>query len=136
MTLPFRSPVVNRPNGPSFRAGGILLGLRNQRFDYASRASTPRLGLLIIWSAPVNLGSTQAVLLNAVPLLALALIYLVAAAGVVPLVWRQRERARETDFALAAMFPCVAVAALILAASVLGSGEPLAEHPALAFVAI
>ena len=90
----------------------------------------------------------QATYLNAIPLLALGALYLVAAASLAPVVLRERSRLRELDFALALVFPCGGVAAIVFGLLVLEQGEPVGGHawaglgaallallPALAFFA-
>lgn len=90
----------------------------------------------------------QAIYLNAIPLLALGAIYLVAAASLVPSLLRERGRIRQLELALALVFPCGGVAAVILGLLVLEQREPVAGNawaglaavvpalgPALAFFA-
>jgi PAS domain S-box-containing protein len=78
----------------------------------------------------------QAVVLNAVPLLALAGVYLAVAAAVTPLVWRQRRRVHVLDWAVTAVFPSIGVCALVLGVLVLRDDRPLAGHAWPAFAAI
>jgi PAS domain S-box-containing protein len=90
----------------------------------------------------------QAIYLNAIPLLALGGIYLVAAASLVPSFLRERRRKRELELAFALIFPCGGAAAVIFGLLILEQREPvggrawaglvavvLALGPALAFFA-
>ena len=70
----------------------------------------------------------KAVYFNAVPLFALAAAYLLVAAALAPTLWRERHRVTVTDVALAAVFPAVAVPALILGAVVLHDRTPIGGH--------
>ena len=54
---------------------------------------------------------SQAVFLNAVPLLALAAAYLLVTVLLVRPLWRERRRVTGSDVAIVALFPCVATAA-------------------------
>ena len=54
---------------------------------------------------------SQAIFLNAVPLLALAAAYLLVTALLARPLWRDRKRVTGPDLAVAALFPCLAVAA-------------------------
>jgi PAS domain S-box-containing protein len=78
----------------------------------------------------------QALFLNAVPLLVLAGIYLVAAALLLPLVLRRRGDARPSEWSVAAVFPAVGACALVLGLLVLRDHRPLAGHGWGAFAAI
>ena len=78
----------------------------------------------------------QAVFLNAVPLLALAAVYLAVAVALAPLVWRQRRRVQLLDWGTAAVFPSVGVCALVLGVLVLHDRRPLAGHGWASFAAI
>jgi PAS domain S-box-containing protein len=78
----------------------------------------------------------QAVFLNAVPLLALAAVYLAVAVVLAPLVWRQRQRVQLLDWGTAAVFPSVGVCALVLGVLVLHDRRPLAGHGWGSFAAI
>lgn len=79
---------------------------------------------------------TQAVLLNAVPLLVLAALYLAVAGVLAPPLWRDRRRTRLLDVSLTAVFPAVAACALVLGVLVLRDGRPLGNEPWLSFAAI
>src|SRR5690242_6610767 len=78
----------------------------------------------------------QAVLLNALPLLVLAAVYLVIAVAVAPLVWRQRRRMQVLDWALAAVFPSIGICACVLGVLVLHDKRPLGNHAWISFAAI
>jgi PAS domain S-box-containing protein len=78
----------------------------------------------------------QAVVLNAVPLLALAGVYLAAATAIAPLVWRQRSRVQLFDVAVAAIFPAIGALALLLGVLVLRDDRPLGGHAWVTFVAV
>ncbi len=68
----------------------------------------------------------QAIWLNAIPLLALGVVYLVAGASLLPaLVRARRTPARELELALALVFPFGGVAAIIFGLLVLRDGEPV-----------
>ena len=80
----------------------------------------------------------QAVLINAVPLLLLAALYLVAAAGLLPAVLRERRRTRRAhpQVAAALLYPCVGAAAAILGIRLLVERSALAGHLWVSLVAI
>ena len=68
----------------------------------------------------------QAIWLNAVPLLALGVVYLAAGATLVPaLVRARRTTMRELELALALVFPCGGAAAFVLGLLVLRDREPI-----------
>ena len=67
----------------------------------------------------------QALYLNAIPLVVLGLAYLVAAATLVPVFYKERERVRDLELALALVFPCGGAAALIFGILVLRAREPV-----------
>jgi hypothetical protein len=79
--------------------------------------------------------STKAVLLNAVPLLALAAAYAAVSAALLPVLWRDRARAHPLDWAIAAVFPGIACAAAILGVLVLHDRRPLGGHLWASFAA-
>ena len=79
---------------------------------------------------------SQAVLFNAVPLLLLAALYLVATAWLLPALRRERVRRRDPRLAFALVFPAVGIAAGILGVEVLAEQEPLAGHVWFSLVAI
>ncbi|MGE5690759.1 MAG: GAF domain-containing protein [Pseudomonadota bacterium] len=78
----------------------------------------------------------EAVYLNAVPLLAVGGLYLVAAATLAPSVWRERRRIRSLDLALALVFPSLGVAAVLVGLAVLSDREPVGGSGWLAFAGI
>ncbi|MGH3072561.1 MAG: GAF domain-containing protein [Gaiellaceae bacterium] len=78
----------------------------------------------------------QAVLFNAVPLLILAALYLAVGVAIAPALWRERGRKREIGFATALMYPCIGLAATILAIAVLVDREPLGGNALAALAAI
>jgi PAS domain S-box-containing protein len=80
--------------------------------------------------------ANQAVFLNAIPLLAVAALYLGAAALLAPTYWRERLRTRELEFALALVFPFGGAACAIVGALVLVEQEPLAGNAWVSFAAI
>ena len=61
---------------------------------------------------------TKAVLFNAVPLFAVAAVYLAVTVVVVPRLWRERKQLIANDLALGLLFPCVGIPAGILGAAV------------------
>lgn len=68
----------------------------------------------------------QAIWLNAIPLLALGIVYLAAGASLVPALLRARRSAvRELELALALVFPCGGAAAVIFGLLVLRDREPV-----------
>ncbi len=79
--------------------------------------------------------ATQAVLLNGVPLLLVAVAYAVVAAAVLPGLWRDRARAHRLDWSLLGVFPGIAVAAGIYGVLVVYERRPLGGHVWPAFVA-
>ena len=79
---------------------------------------------------------TQALFLNAIPLLALAALYAAATAALLPALWRERSRIREVDLALVLVYPSLAVVGAIAGVLVLVTREPLAGHPWLGLGAI
>ena len=79
---------------------------------------------------------TQAVLFNAVPLLVLAVAYLLVAAALAPSFLRERARLRDVDVATAILFPCIGVAAIVAGVLVLVERRPIAGHPFLSLAAI
>jgi GAF domain-containing protein/two-component sensor histidine kinase len=76
----------------------------------------------------------QAIYLNALPLLALGIVYLAAGASLVPALLRERSRMRA--LALALVFPCGGLAALTFGVLVLVGGEPVGGHPWPALAAV
>ena len=67
----------------------------------------------------------QAVFLNAVPLLVLAVLYLVATGTLAPSFWRERRRMGEVESALALIFPCCGLAAAAGGVLLLRDPKPL-----------
>ena len=79
----------------------------------------------------------QAIWLNAIPLLVLGIVYLVAGASLVPALLRARRgRVGELELALALVFPCGGLAAVIFALLVLRDGEPVGGSGWVGLVAI
>ena len=80
----------------------------------------------------------QALYLNAIPLLVLGAVYLVAASSLLPEVLRARGVLRELELALALVFPCVGVAAVLIGLLILREGEPIggSAWPALGAIAL
>ena len=74
-------------------------------------------------------------LFNAVPLLALAALYLGVGLALVPSLWRDRRRLTAIDVGLGALFPCIAVPAAVFGFLVLHQSEPLGGELWSAFVA-
>jgi len=72
--------------------------------------------------------STQALLLNALPLLVVGASYLAMAATLLPAVWRDRPRAHLLDWGVALVFPGVACAALIFGGLVVHDRKAFAGH--------
>ena len=68
---------------------------------------------------------SQATYLNAIPLLVLGALYLVAAATLAPNVWRDRGRIRDLELTLALVFPAGGLAALVLGFAVLAEPRPV-----------
>jgi PAS domain S-box-containing protein len=89
---------------------------------------------------------TQAVFLNAVPLLVVAALYLVASATLVPELFRGPRRLRDPEVPLALMFPVLGIGGVVLGAVIAATQRPLwnvwvglgvillAALPALAFL--
>jgi PAS domain S-box-containing protein len=71
---------------------------------------------------------TQSIAFNAVPLLALAAVYLLVTVSLAPALWRARARAQLMDVALLFTFPALALAAAIWGAVVIREREPIASH--------
>jgi len=76
------------------------------------------------------------VLFNAVPLLVLALLYLVVTLTLVPSLIRERHNLRDVDLVVGAIFPCIAIASFGLGLIVLSESQPIGERPGIAFAAI
>jgi PAS domain S-box-containing protein len=70
----------------------------------------------------------QVVLLNAVPLLVIAALYLAATAVLAPTLWRERRRIDELELATALIFPAFAIAAAVLGTLLLIERRPLGGH--------
>jgi two-component system phosphate regulon sensor histidine kinase PhoR len=79
---------------------------------------------------------TKAALFNAVPLFAVAAVYLVLTLAVVPRLWRERRHLIANDLALALLFPCVGVPAGIIGAAVLRDRDAIGGHLWISFGAI
>jgi PAS domain S-box-containing protein len=80
--------------------------------------------------------ASQAIAFNAIPLLVLAVLYLFAAAALLPAFWRERGRLGQVELALALIYPCLGVAAALLGIAVLIEQEPLAGHVWLSLATI
>jgi PAS domain S-box-containing protein len=70
----------------------------------------------------------QALLLNAIPLLVLAALYLAASAVLAPTVWRERRQIDELELATALSFPAFGIAAAVLGVLVLVEERALGGH--------
>jgi PAS domain S-box-containing protein len=68
---------------------------------------------------------TQALFLNALPLLGVAALYLVASAAIVPGVWRERGRLRDPEVSLALVFPVLGIGAALVGSVILVERQPL-----------
>ena len=79
---------------------------------------------------------TQAIFLNAVPLLVVGGLYLLAALTLAPSVWRERGRIRGLELSLALVFPAVGIAAVLLGLAVLEDREPIGGNGWLALAAV
>jgi signal transduction histidine kinase len=77
----------------------------------------------------------QAIYLNAVPLLVLGAAYLAAGASLLPVLVRSRGAIRELELALALVFPCGGIAAIIFGLLVLRDREPVGGSAWPGFVA-
>ncbi len=77
--------------------------------------------------------ATQAVLFNGLPLLVLAAVYTVLTGAIVPVLWRERARAHPADWAIACLFPAVAVAAVTDGVLVLAERRPIGGHVWIGF---
>ena len=78
---------------------------------------------------------SQALYLNAIPLLAMASLYLATGVALAPEIWRQRRRARDLEIVLALFFPCVGVAAALVGVIVLRNRDAIG-NPWLTLIAI
>jgi two-component system, NtrC family, sensor histidine kinase KinB len=79
--------------------------------------------------------ATKSVLFNAVPLFAMAALYVVVTVALAPTLWRERRRLAVPDVAVAAMFPCISILAAIYGAVVLYDRRPVGGHVWPPFVA-
>jgi PAS domain S-box-containing protein len=79
---------------------------------------------------------SQAIYLNAIPLLALGGLYLLAAATLAPGVWRERGHLRELELTLALVFPAGGVAALVFGFALLAEPQPPGGNGWIGLVAI
>jgi hypothetical protein len=70
----------------------------------------------------------QAIFLNAIPLLILGLLYLLAAAALAPSLVRERRNVRELELSLALVFPAGGIAAVVFGLLVLDTREPVGER--------
>ena len=80
--------------------------------------------------------ATKATLLNAVPLLLLAAAYAAVAGAVLPALWRDRGRAHPIDWAVAIVFPGIAVAAAIFGLLVAYEQKPFGGHVWVSLAAV
>ena len=78
----------------------------------------------------------QAIYLNAIPLLVLGVAYLAAGFSLLPVLVRARGALRELELALALLFPCVGVAAIVFGLLVLRDREPVGGSGWPGFVAV
>jgi signal transduction histidine kinase len=78
----------------------------------------------------------QAIYLNAVPLLVLGVAYLAAGLSLMPVLVRSRGAIRELELALALVFPCVGVAAIVFGLLVVHDREPVGGNGWPGFVAV
>ncbi|HEY7207396.1 MAG TPA: GAF domain-containing protein [Gaiellaceae bacterium] len=78
----------------------------------------------------------QSIAFNAVPLLALAAVYLLVTISLAPTVWRSRARTQLMDVALLLTFPALAVMAAIWGVAVIVEREPIVSHVWASFVGI
>ncbi len=79
--------------------------------------------------------TTEAVLLNGVPLLLLAAAYAAVTGAILPVLWRERRRAYVIDWAVLLVFPGIAVAAGIFGVLVVDEQRPFGGHLWLALAA-
>jgi PAS domain S-box-containing protein len=77
--------------------------------------------------------STEAVLLNGVPLLLLAAAYAAVTGAVLPVLWRDRARAHPLDWAVVLVFPGISVAAAIFGVLVIHERRPFGGHTWVSF---
>ena len=68
---------------------------------------------------------TQALFLNALPLLGVAAVYLIASAAIFPGIWRERRRLRDPEVSLALVFPVLGIGAALVGAVILVERQPL-----------
>jgi PAS domain S-box-containing protein len=78
----------------------------------------------------------QALVLNAIPLMVVGGAYLAAGLSLAPSLFRERERGRKVDYALAVGYPCGGLAAVTLGVLVLLDGRPLAGNGWIALATI
>jgi GAF domain-containing protein len=86
-------------------------------------------------STPVS-SESQAIYLNAIPLLVLGALYLVAAATLAPNAWRERGRIRDLELTLALVFPSGGLAAIVFGAAVLLEPDPVGGNAFLGLAAV
>ncbi|HTR33183.1 MAG TPA: GAF domain-containing protein [Gaiellaceae bacterium] len=79
--------------------------------------------------------ATEAVVFNGVPLLVLAAAYAAVTAAVLPALWRGRAQARPLDWALALVFPGIALAAGIFGVLVVHEQRPFGGRVWISFAA-
>src|SRR6266581_17065 len=80
--------------------------------------------------------ATKAIVLNAVPLLALAAVYGAVAAGLLAALWRDRRRAHPLDWAVVLVFPGIAAAVAIFGLLVAYERRPFGGHVWVSFGAV
>jgi len=79
--------------------------------------------------------ATEAVLFNGVPLLLLAAAYAAVTGAILPVLWRERNRAHPLDWAVVFVFPGIAVAAGIFGVLVVHERRPFGGHTWFSFAA-
>jgi len=79
--------------------------------------------------------ATQAILFNAVPLLLVAAAYAAVTGAVVPTLWRDRSRSHPLDWAVALVYPALALASALLGLVVLQDRHALHDQRWLLFAA-
>jgi PAS domain S-box-containing protein len=70
---------------------------------------------------------TQALVLNAVPLLVVGILYLAACASLLPGLWQEERRLRDPEIPLALVFPVLGISATTLGLILLFEREPLGD---------
>ena len=80
--------------------------------------------------------ATEAVLFNGVPLLLLAAVYGAVTVAILPILWRQRQKAHALDWAVVLVFPGIAFAAGVFGVLAISEARPVDGHTWLSFAAI